>query len=84
MNLVLQASTRANQQAGGYGGVVRRDEHLASTASYPLGDQITEPGGRIQSLGRRCGAEEGLQDEDFRQGRPRKGRRRAGNEARET
>ena len=37
-NQVLQASTRANEQAGGIGGVERRDGHLENTSTDPSAD----------------------------------------------
>ena len=40
--LALQASTRADEQAGGNGGVERRDEHLENMSIDPLGHQIPE------------------------------------------
>ena len=39
-DLALQASIRANEQAGAIGGVVRRDEHLESMSIDPLGHQV--------------------------------------------
>ena len=39
-DLVLQESTRADEQAGGNGGVERRDEHLENMSIDPFGHQI--------------------------------------------
>ena len=41
-NLALQASARADEQAGGNGGVERRDAHLENMSIDSLGHQIPE------------------------------------------
>ena len=47
-DLALQASIRANEQAGAMGGVVRRDEHLESMPIDAEAEAVCRRGGALQ------------------------------------
>ena len=49
-NLILQASTRADEQAGGNGGGERREEHLQNVSIDLLGGQVPEMRGQTEVL----------------------------------